>query len=239
MSKSKSSSPGAPAAAKELVEKFVSRLRTTLDTQLETLAADLYKTFEDPSGKVDGKKAIAQIARAMSTGELADRGEHVTRLLSVVRTLDEATSLRALLEAVGRGAALEATRVAVLLVDGDMLRPFGDFGVAVGQRPTDVPLDSSPIIARAVRERIRVSLAGARNADLPPFMKQTNGMTSLAVPVVVGGDVVSLIYAEGTPGDETHGPTWMEYVELLSRHAAARLEAITSRRTVEVLGTPA
>jgi len=229
MSKSKNSSTGAPAAAKELVEKFVSRVRTTLDAQLETLAADLYKTFEDPAGKVDGKKAIAQIARAMTTGELADRGEHVTRLLSVVRTLDEATSLRALLEAVGRGAALEATRVAVLLV----------FGVAAGQRPTDVPLDSSPILARAVRERIRVSLAGARNADLPPFMKQTNGMTSLAVPVVVGGDVVSLIYAEGTPGDETHGPTWMEYVELLARHAAARLEAITSRRTVEVLGTPA
>jgi hypothetical protein len=31
----------------------------------------------------------------------------------------------------------------------------------------------------------------------------------------------------------------MEYVEVLTRHAAARLEAITSRRTVEVLGTPA
>jgi hypothetical protein len=239
MSKSKSPSAASPAAAKELVEKFVGRVKTTLDSQLETLAGDLYKAFEDPSGKVDAKKAIAQIAKALQGEPADDRGEHMTRLLSVVRTLDEANSLRALLEGLGRGAAMEATRVAVLLVDGDMLRPFADFGIAVGQRPTDIVLDSSPIIARAVRERIRVTLAGARNADLPPFMKQANGMNSLAVPVVVGGDVVSLIYAEGPVGDETHAPSWMEYVEVLTRHAAARLEAITSRRTVEVLGTPA
>lgn len=239
MSKSKSTAAASPAATKELIEKFVGRVRTSLDTQLEALAGDLYKSFEDPSGKVDGKKAIAQIAKAMNLADPGDRGEHITRLLSVIRTLDEANSLRALLDGVGRGAAMEATRVLVLLVDGELLRPFGDFGVAVGQRPSDIPLDSSPIIARAVRERIRVLLSGARNADLPPFMKQSNGVASLAVPVVVGGDVVALIYAEGTPGDETQGPMWMEYVEVLARHAAARLEAITSRRTVEVLGTPA
>jgi hypothetical protein len=238
MSKSKNAG-ASTAAAKDLVDKFVARLRTSIDTQLETLAGDLYKAFEDPSGKVDGKKAISQIAKAMGNGEPDDRGEHITRVLSVVRTLDEANSLRGLLEGLGRGGAMEATRVLVLLVDGDMLRPFGDFGVAVGTRPTDVPLDASPILARAVRERIRVTLAGARNADLPPFMKQSTGIGSLAVPVVVGGEVVSLIYAEGPAGDETHGPGWMEYVEVLSRHAAARLEAITSRRTVEVMGTPA
>src|SRR5262245_23890215 len=125
MSKSKNSGAAPPASAKDLVEKFVARLRTTLDTQLETLAADLYKAFEDPSGKVDGKKAIAQIAKAMGHGESPeDRGEHMTRVLSVVRTLDEASSLRGLLEGLGRGAAMEATRVLVLLVDGDMLRPF-------------------------------------------------------------------------------------------------------------------
>ena len=51
----------------------MARVRHNVDVQLETLAGDLYKTFEDPSGKVDGKKAIAQIAQAHREGRVVRR----------------------------------------------------------------------------------------------------------------------------------------------------------------------
>jgi hypothetical protein len=209
---------------------------------LETLATDLYKTFEDPegSGKADPKRAIAQIARATAKAEAADgRTEHLTRLLTAMRMLDEATTLRGILEGLGRGTAMEATRVAVLLVDGEMLRPFGDFGFAVGPRPSDVALETTPMLARAVTERMRMSLGAARANDLPQFMRQSAGASGLAIPVIIGGDVVALLYAEGPDRPEgTGAPVWTEHVEVLSRHAAARLEALTSRRTVEVFNAP-
>lgn len=237
---SKAKSPAGVASVRDLVDKFTARVRQNLEAQLETLATDLYKALEDPGGKVDAKKAIAEIVKA-SKGDQEGKADQLTRLLSALRMLDEATSLRALLEGLGRGAAMEATRVAVLLVDGEMLRPFGDFGFAVGPRPVDSPLDASPPLARAVQERIRMPLAQVRSADLPQFMRQPVGSAGIAIPVVVGGEVVSLLYAEGPEKapDGASVPVWTEHVEILTRYASARLEAVTSRRTVEVFNTTA
>ena len=237
-SKGSSSSASATASVRDAVDKFAARVRQNVDSHLEALAADLYAIANpDGSGKADVKRALAQIARATFSGDAAtNRFEQFTRLLSAMRMLDEATSLRGILEGLGRGAAMEATRVAVMLVDGEMLRPFGDFGFAIGPRPADAEICSAPLLARAVGERVKVSLSGARSVDLPPFMRQSAGALGLAIPVVLGGEVVALLYAEGPErgSNGANAPVWTEHVEVLSRHAAARLEAVTSRRTVEV-----
>jgi len=232
--------PDPATTVRELVDKFTARVRHNVEVHLETLATDLYKAFEDPDakGKVDPKRAIVQLARAMGKTDAGDpRSEHFTRLLSAVRMLDEAVTLRAILDGLGRGAAMEATRVAVMVVDGEMLRPFSDFGFSTGPRPSDVELESSPPLARAIGERLRVSLSKGR--ELPAFMHVPAGSSGLAIPVAVGGEVVALLYAEGPERGAEKGPApvWTEHVEVLSRHAAARLEAVTSRRTVEVFST--
>jgi hypothetical protein len=230
----------AKATVRELVDKFVSRVRHNTEVHLETLATDLYKAFEDSDakGKVDPKRAIVQIARAIGKAETGEpRADHFTRLLSAVRMLDEAVTLRAILEGLGRGAAMEATRVAVMVVEGEMLRAFSDFGFPAGQRPSDVALDSAPQLARAIVERLRVSVT--KGKELPAFMHVAAGASGLAMPVTVGGEVVALIFAEGPDraGEKGPAPAWTEHVEVLTRHAAARLEAVTSRRTVEVFST--
>jgi hypothetical protein len=240
MAKSKAPAQ-APPTVKEVLDRFVIKLRQHLDGQLDTLAADLYKALEDPdgTGRVDAKRAVAQIAKATAKPEAAEvRADQVPRLLSAVKMLDEANTLRGLLDGLGRGAAMEATRVAILLVDGDMLRPYADFGFAVGPRPTDVALDGAPSVARSLHERQRVSLSTARSADVPAFMRKPAGAAGIVVPVVVGGDAVALVYAEG-PERDGEPASWSEHVEVLSRHASARLEAITSKRTVEVFNTNA
>ena len=65
--------------------------------------------------------------------------------------------------------------------------------------------------------------------------------SGLVVPLVVGGNVVVLLYADGLErrAEIEEAPVWTEQVEVLVRHAALRLENVTSLRTVEVLTRPA
>jgi hypothetical protein len=164
----------------------------------------------------------------------------LAKLVGALRLQDEATTLRGILEALARGGASEAMRVAVLLVDGTSLHGFADHGYLAGARPTDTPLESYAAIATVVRDRQRLVLAappGARMPDVPPFMRAMSGNSGVVVPVIVAGAVVAVFYAEGPErvAGQTATSVWMEHVEVLVRHASSRLENITSRRTVEVL----
>lgn len=241
MSKAKPKPPASgPPSVREIVDKFAARIRHNIDVHLETLATELYEALEDPdgTGKVDAKRAVAQIARAATKTEVAEgRSEAFTRLLAAIRMLDEATTLRGILEGLGRGAAMEAARVAVMVIDGEVLRPFAEFGFATGVRPSELRLDEAPLVARAVREQLRMSLTTARPNEVPAFMRSAAGAAGLASPVIVGGEVVALLYADGPTraAEGAAAPVWMEHVEVIARHAAARLEAVTSRRTVEVM----
>jgi hypothetical protein len=154
--------------------------------------------------------------------------------------LDEASSLSAILEALAKGAVAEASRVAVLIVEPDMFRSWGHFGFADGQGPFDVPATQAPWLAAAVaRQQTSVLSAGeaAVYPDLPAFMRPPAGHAGLIAPLSVGGEVVAVLYAEGAERrqDQDEAGVWAEEVELLVRHAAARLENVTSERTVAAL----
>jgi hypothetical protein len=157
-----------------------------------------------------------------------------------MRLQDEATTLRGIIEALARGASGEAARVTVLLVDGDTLRAFSDFGYGLGARPADVPIDSYAALARTVSDKQRLVLStqqAGRLPDVPAFMRAGSGNAGLVVPLIVAGSVVALLYAEGPERQAGQASTslWTEHVEVLVRHASSRLENVTSRRTVEVL----
>jgi hypothetical protein len=64
------------------------------------------------------------------------------------------------------------------------------------------------------------------------------GHTGLVVPLIVGGDVVAVLYADDVGHMELQedAPVWTEEIDLLVRHAAIRLENLTSMRTAEVFG---
>jgi hypothetical protein len=71
-------------------------------------------------------------------------------------------------------------------------------------------------------------------------MRVPAGHVGVIVPLVVGQEVVAIIYVEGPEraGGQPGEPVWAEQVEVLVRHASARLETVTSLRTVEVLSNP-
>jgi hypothetical protein len=225
---------------KEAVERFVARVRHNIDVHLETLASDLIKAIEEEGGAVSADR-IAELARTASAAQAQEgKMDALAKLVGALRLQDDATTLKGIMDALARGVSGEASRVAVLLVDGATLRAFGDFGYTSGARPADVALDTYAALARAVADRQRLSLAsasGARPPEVPGFMRAMSGNSGLVAPVVVASATVAVLYAEGPERLPDHPVTslWMEHVEVLVRHASSRLENVTSRRTVEVL----
>jgi hypothetical protein len=229
---------------KEAVDRFVARVRHNLDVHLEILVGDLNRAAqEDIAARAEaaGRDAAAAAVVLPASPNAAARLDLLASLVGAMRLLDEAESLRTILDALARGVSAEASRTAVMVVDGGTVRRFADFGYSVGPRPSDVPVDSFSALARAVNEKQRVQLSAAAasfSGDVPAFLRPGTGHSGLVIPVVVGGNVVSLVYAEGPDRlSSPHASVWIEAIELLVRHASSRLENVTSRRTVEVLST--
>jgi hypothetical protein len=172
------------------------------------------------------------------------RVETLERLLGAIRRIDEATTLSGILETLARGAAAETSRVAILLVEGDVLRTWGHFGFPADASPVDTLIGPSGVLAAAValqQTSFIPPMLDSREPSTPPFMRVPVGHTGLVTPLIVAGEVVGLLYADDVDrlSMQEDAPVWTEEVELLVRHASVRLENVTSERTVEVMSRPA
>jgi hypothetical protein len=103
-----------------------------------------------------------------------------------------------------------------------------------------MPLGETGVMAAAIALRqtsFVPPITPGHESMTPAFMRVTPGHTGLVVPIIVGGDVVAVLYADdvGRPEEQEDAPVWTEEVDLLVRHASVRLENVTSIRTVEVL----
>lgn len=230
---------------RDAVERFLARVRQDTDARLEMLGAELLQILsgDGSTGRVDFERAAVDVARAVARGGGHARHDLITRVISAIRRLDEATTLRGILDALAEGASAEADCMAVMLVEEDAFRSYRHHGFDITRTPIDMPATASPLLTNVItfRQAASVPSAGPHpSADTPPFMRVPDGRIGLAIPLVVGKQVVALVYAEGAeratgePGE----PVWTEQVEVLVRHASARLENVTSLRTVEVLTSP-
>jgi hypothetical protein len=226
---------------RDAIDRFLERMRQETDKRLQELAGELLQIAQGDmrTSRVDVERAAIEVARAVAKGGVHARHDLISRVLGAIRRLDEATTLRGVLHALAEGASTEATRVAMLLNDGATLRSFRHFGFAAGTGPADLPVDASPVLSAAIAMRQTAMVPGAERPDpqLPAFMRMPPGQLGLILPLVLGKHVVAVVYAAGADrqSSEPGEPVWTEQVEVLVRHAAARLETVTSQRTVEVL----
>ena len=205
----------------DAIDAFLTQLRADLDAHGATLAATLLEHSQEQA-----RDEVPEPAGS-------------TRLLEAVRRLDESSTLSGILEVLAKGAADEAPRVAVLLVEPDGFKVWGHFGFAGGQGPSDFAIGRVPQLTTTVmtRQTPIIWMDDAAATDMPEFMQPSEGEAGLIAPLVVGGEVVGVVYAAGGAQrtDYKQTPVWAEQVELLVRHAAARLENVTSARTVASL----
>lgn len=161
----------------------------------------------------------------------------VTRLLESIRGLDGATSLSEVLDALALAGAREAARAAVVVLRADRILGWKVSGF--GSRDTqpksiDLAVNESGVIGMAVTSaRVVTTRDGHGAATGPGFEILPADRMGLAVPVIVGGRVVAVIYADGftLDGQERLVPSgWPEVIEVLARHAGRCLEALTTQR---------
>jgi hypothetical protein len=163
------------------------------------------------------------------------------RLVDAVRALDRARSLSEILDTLGTCACREANRVGILLVHHGQLRAwrFIGFGPEL-DKGTDIELRSGDagVIADAARTGLTASADSATPLSAPAFAELPPGREVLAVPVPMSGQVVAVLYADQGPAEVSDAElrvAWPAMLEVMARHAARCLEAITAFRAAQVL----
>lgn len=162
------------------------------------------------------------------------------RLRDAVRAFTQARTLTDTLALLMTSAALEASRVAVLLVQGGHLRVWRLAGF-----PPQVNADAEPgswgSVAEAWRTRTAVLSGRAGASAAPAFAELPEGCEGVAVPIVLCGEVVAVLYADRGASDDrgdAPSPAWPDMIELLTRYAAVSLEALTAFKTARALTAP-
>ena len=215
---------------------------------LGALKDDLHRAMAEERESLEARLADEHAALAGLQAEARrDQAATLDRLLDAVRRLDAASSLSAILESLAQCTLAEASRVVIFVVNGETLQSWGHLGFAPGQGAFDVPVHAVAVLTSALSTQQPAVFRAAEGDDdpsLPPFMRPPPGHVGLVAPLVVGDQVVAVLYADGVEhraGPEKHAAhaVWANEVELIARHARARLENVTSERTVMALtGTP-
>jgi hypothetical protein len=190
---------------------------------------------------VEAARTAAEVAAAGARAEI--RTADLTareRLLAAIRAMDRARSLTDVFDALSVGAEREAPRAAVMLVRDSTLRSWRltGFGSSFDGSPDlQLPVERSGVIADALRNPASASLTNAGRVSAPPF-DLPDGRARMAFPMTVAGQAVAVLYADEGPDD---GPVpdskagWAVAVEILARHAARSLEALTAFKTAATL----
>lgn len=186
-------------------------------------------------------KAADELKAAVSNARVKEREIEmagVSRLLESVRGLDGATTLSEVLDALALAAAREAARAAVVVLRGERIQGWKmtGFGPRDSQpKSIDLPLSESGVIGHAIAVARAVTTRDSQTAAIGPgFETLSADSTGLAVPVIVGGRVVAVVYADSVSmeGHERQVPSsWPELIEVLARHAGRCLEALTTQKT--------
>jgi hypothetical protein len=224
------------AVSREVRSKVEAELEPKITAAVANAEARARVVLADAQAKAadEMKAAVAQARVKEREIEMAG----VTRLLDSVRGLDGASTLSEVLDALSLAAAREAARAAVVVLRGERINGWklSGFGPRDAQpKLIDLPLAECGVIGHAVATARAVTTRDSQSASVGPgFEKIPPDRMGLAVPVVVGGRVVAVVYADAVTLDGHERPvpsSWPELIEILARHAGRCLEALTVQKT--------
>jgi len=182
-------------------------------------------------------EAVAAARGTLRTADLAAS----QRLLDAIRAIDRTRSLSEILDTLVNCAGLEAARVGILLVRaGATLKAWRliGFGASFDAAPdVELALDAAGVIGDAVRTAATASSDTAGRLTAAPF-NLPDGRERVAVPIPMSGQVVAVLYADQGPADDPQRDAtmaWPATLEVMGRHAARCLEALTAFKAARVL----
>jgi hypothetical protein len=222
--------------SREVRAKVEAEFEPKLNAAVEMAEARARVVLADAQAKAADELKAAVASARVKEREIEMAG--VSRLLESIRGLDGATTLSEVLDALALAAAREAARAAVVVLRSERIHGWKltGFGPRDSQpKLIDLPLAESGVIALAVGAARAVTTRDSATASVGPgFERLSTDRMGLAVPVVVGGRVVAVVYADAVTMDGHDRPVpscWPELIEVLARHAGRCLEALTTQKT--------
>jgi hypothetical protein len=210
-------------------------------------------------GRVEARQEAEQQTRTAVDAAVAavrvDRSADLAaseRLLDAVRAIDRGRSLSEILDTLVSSAGREAARAGVFVARGNRLRGwrFVGFPTLDADPAIDLSFADAGVIAEAVRTGDTASGETGAHAGPPAFARLDAGRESLAIPIAMAERVVAVLYADQSnaatspisdrqsPILSPDPPAWPERLEILTRHAARCLEALTAVKAARALTEP-
>ena len=216
--------------------------RTTRETAVADAANQARAAAEEAAlGLVEeattraGADARAEIAAGQQAAS--------ERLVEAFRSIDAAPTLSQVLDLLVVVARAEARRAAIFLPHGSALKSwrlagFDDFGAL--DSSVELPDGEGGVIGEAFEtgRLIHVDPGGSHAAALPAFVNLPDQSRALAVPLMMGGQAFAVLYADEGNNEPAVRASWPATIEVLARHAARSLEAITASRLAQVTEVP-
>jgi hypothetical protein len=223
----------AVADARSQIERVAQERSSADAASVATRAREEGRVEGFAAGEAKAKaEAEAEQQAAAATPAAAESidAKIAARLVDSIQAIGRARSLSDILDALVDCAGREAARASVFLVRGSQLRAWrlAGFGPVLDEDTSlEFSLDQAGVIASAVRTG---AAASGDAASAPAFASFTPGQACIAIPLVLSGDTVAVLYA-----DQGSHPAWTSSVEVLTRHAARCLEAMTAFKAAQAI----
>lgn len=223
--------------------------RARAQEEIDAERARAQRAQADASAALDAERERAQRALAdaraaldaerQRTNEALDAARRATpsldttRLVAALQAIDDATSLTGVIRAVVSAAAAEASRAALFIVNGAQLDEWPATGVSpVSAGSMRVDGREAGFLADVLRRG--EPLASGAGLPAPTFAALGPDRRAVAVPFMLGGQPVAVLYADEGTGDQPQAG-WTDAVQILGRHGAAAIACMTARKTADAL----
>lgn len=224
----------------QAVDQAVAAARRTAELELESERRRSHNEIEAERQKaraeLEAVRAKAAAAAKSAPSPAAPPGlppAAFERLLAAVQTLDGARTLSEALDSLLAHTGAAAGRAAIFLIDADRLKVWKAAGIPdIDVQTVESSIGGKDLLARAIQSGQATSSTAALPA--PPFARLPADRAGLAVPLMIGGRAIAVLYADS--GSSTPPAGSATIVEALVRHASAVVALRTAMRTLEMLG---
>jgi hypothetical protein len=232
-------------------EAAVAEAKTVAAAEVEAaVAAAKTVAAAETGAAVAAETAVAE-AKAMAAAEAVVPAPEplpppppiddvVIRVRDGIRRLDRVSRLTDALDALGELAGREASRAAVLTVQDDRVRGWRFTAFEPALEPAhqvDMKIGEAGLVGHAVVTGATHSWVSdpdtASGDGAPAFTVLPVGARALAVPVLVGGQVMAVLYGDDAAREPA--AAWRASLEILASHAGHCLESLTAVRAAQLV----
>jgi hypothetical protein len=227
------------------LDRALSDVRAPLENAVRGLAQTVAAEATDERARA-AQTEIDEVCRAAEV-RIRELRASATRLSDAIRSLDEARSLGDVLNVLADCSRREADRIAVLVVKGGRLRGYRWSGFSGAAHAHSIDLSTTEAgFAGAIVQTGTMALRPAADpatsnphpGALPHFAKDGGVRDAAALPIVLGGTVAAVLYADSPASDDAL-KEWSAALDLLTRHASRVLEGMTIRHITGLSPAPA